>query len=293
MSSRWPEKLVVGLTGNIATGKSVVLRFAAEKGALTLDADQVVHEILNTDEEVQSEIAMVFGDDVRKLDGSIDREAMARIVFNDATALRELERIVHPRVRTLLLERIESSSQSIVVIEAIKLLEGGLAAECDEIWVTRCPVETQIERLVTIRGMDQKTAETRVGAQSSQEKKVSQADVVIDTAGSMSDSLTQVALAWDRLVRKLPEPVAREADPLPEPDSEVTPAKSQVYADTANLRVLEDASRDEAVKPEVEPRQISRDGELLDGIIIRRARPTDIPAILLLIHQATGARACR
>lgn len=287
MSSRWPEKLIVGLTGNIATGKSVVLKYAAEQGAMTLDADHVVHEILNTDEEVQSEIAMVFGDAVRRPDGPIDREAMAGIVFDDATALRELERIVHPRVRELLFERIEDSSQSIVMIEAIKLLEGGLAAECDEIWVTRCPVETQIDRLVTIRGMDPETAKMRVRAQPSREKKVALADVVIDTAGIMDQTLAQMALAWRRLMDKLPESAVDEAGLSPELEGEIVPDKGQVVPGDPGTQELDVSPRGQAVK-EVELRPSPWDEETLDGIIVRRARPTDIPAILLLIHQATG-----
>jgi dephospho-CoA kinase len=281
VSSRWPKKLIVGLTGNIATGKSVVLQFAAGRGALALDADHVVHEILMADEEVQSEIAMVFGDAVRQPDGPIDREALASIVFDDATALRELERIVHPRVREQLFERIEGSSQPIVMIEAIKLFEGGLAAECDEIWVTRCPVETQIERLVTIRGMDRKTAEMRVRAQSSQEKKVALADVVIDTAGDMNQTLAQAALAWRRLVLKLPESAIEEASPAPEPDDVATPRTSQGETGLPGSQEL--AGGEVEKEDDAGP----RDEEMSDGIIVRRARPTDIPAILLLIHQAT------
>lgn len=288
VSSRWPKKLIVGLTGNIATGKSVVLQYAAEQGAMALDADHVVHEILNIDEEVQSEIAMVFGDAVRRSDGPIDREAMASIVFDDATALRELERIVHPRVRELLFDRIDGSSHSIVMIEAIKLLEGSLAAECDEIWVTRCPVETQIERLVTIRGMDRKTAERRVQAQSSQEKKVALADVVIDTAGAMDQTLAQVALAWRRLIDKLPESEVDEAGLSPELEGEGIREKGQVASGAPGPPKLGVSPRGEAVKEEVEPRPSPQDEETLDGIIVRRARPTDIPAILLLIHQATA-----
>jgi dephospho-CoA kinase len=213
---------------------------------------------------------------------------MASIVFDDATALRELERIVHPHVRELLIERINSSSQSIVMIEAIKLIEGGLAAECDEIWVTRCPVETQIERLVTIRGMDRKTAEMRVSAQSSQEKKVALADVVIDTTGAMDQTLAQVAIAWKQLVRKLPESVVDEAESSPIPDDEVASEKDQVAPGAPGLQGIDIAIRYEPAKEEVKHRPSPSDEETFEGIIVRRARPTDIPAILLLIHQATG-----
>lgn len=290
MSSRWPKKWIVGLTGNIATGKSTVMRFAARQGALTLDADLLVRQILNDDEDVQSEIAMVFGDAVRLPDGSIDREALAQIVFKDAIALRELERIVHPHVRELLFESIESSVKSIVMIEAIKLIEGGLAAECDEIWVTRCPAETQIERLMSLRKMDRTTAETRVKAQSTQEKKVALADVVIDTSGKLEETFAQVALAWKSMIGKLPESTTIEAGSKWESSAKPAPEIALEDREVTEKQTQEADAVDETLKegPEVEIEVRTQDDGLADGIIVRRARPTDIPAILLLIHQATG-----
>lgn len=203
MSKRWPDKYVIGLTGNIATGKSAVMDMAAEKGALILDADSVVHHILDGDSGVQTEVARAFGPQVRLPDGGIDRNALAAIVFKDPAALQRLEQIVHPAVRRDLLQRIDESRASVVVIEAIKLLEGGLAEECDQIWVTRCPVEKQIERLMVCRGMDRETATVRVNAQSPQEEKVARADVVIDTDGTMADTRTYFELAWRAVAQEL------------------------------------------------------------------------------------------
>lgn len=202
MSKRWPDKNVIGLTGNIATGKSAVMEMAAEKGALTLDADEVVHHILDGNGSVQTDIALAFGPQVRKPDGGIDRDALAAIVFKDPVALKRLERIIHPAVRRALLQRIDESPADTVFIEAIKLLEGSLASECDQVWVTRCPVEKQIERLMVCRGMDRDTATVRVNAQGPQEEKVARADVVIDTDGTMADTKAYFELAWRRLAHE-------------------------------------------------------------------------------------------
>ena len=136
---RWPDKIVVGLTGNIATGKSSVMRMAAEQGALTLDADKIVHEIMDGDPSVQAAIAVAFGAEVRKADGRIDRPALAAIVFSDPTALRDLEMMLHPAVRTEIIQRVNESQAQVVFIEAIKLLEGPLVDDCNVVWVTACP----------------------------------------------------------------------------------------------------------------------------------------------------------
>lgn len=252
MSTRWPNKKVVGLTGNIATGKSTVMRLAAQQGALTLDADKVVHEIMAEDPSMQAAIAVAFGPEVRRADGSIDRAALAAIVFGDPDALRDLENMLHPAVRQEVYRRIDASDAAIVFIEAIKLLEGELVTVCDQVWVTRCAPRRQIERLMVCRGMDDQTAAMRVNAQAPQAEKVAHADVVIDTDGTMADSVLQFEAAWVGLLAR-PEPATPagvtppviDAPPVPEPPPPV---------------------------PEV---------------LVRRARPSDIPAILLLIHRAT------
>jgi dephospho-CoA kinase len=168
LSKRWPEKVLIGLTGNIATGKSTILQLAQEQGALTLDADAAVHEILATDPGAQQAIVDAFGPEIRQPDGAINRVAMASIVFSDEDSLSLLEQILHPRVRRRLFKKIDRSAQDVVLIEAIKLLEGGLSDECDQIWVTRCSVATQVERLMTYRDLDEETALMRINAQSSQ-----------------------------------------------------------------------------------------------------------------------------
>lgn len=272
MSKRWPDKTIIGLTGNIATGKSAVMHMAAAEGALTLDADRVVHEILESDPDMQAAIAVAFGPDVRRRDGTIDRAALAAIVFSDEEALRDLERMLHPAVRRQIQEEIAAAAASVVMIEAIKLLEGELAEIVDRVWVTRAPRKVQIERLMVCRGMDAETAVMRVDAQNPQEAKVARADVVIDTDGTMANTRTQFDLAWSRLpgtgetAQEGQQPQTGRPPASPPPGTEEEPARSQ---------------------PEPEPAPAAE--ELPAGdVVVRRARPSDIPGILLLIYRATG-----
>jgi dephospho-CoA kinase len=193
-------KTIIGLTGNIATGKSAIMRLAAERGAMTIDADQVVHELLNSDGTIQEAVAGAFGEEVRRQDGRIDRPALGRIVFQDPAALRRLEELLHPATRAEIVRRVTNTPAHVVVIEAIKLLEGPLAALCDQIWVTTCTPETQMARLQVCRGMDAQTATARIEAQTPQADKIARADVVFHTDGLMAETRTQFDQAWEALV---------------------------------------------------------------------------------------------
>ena len=193
------DKFIIGLTGNIATGKSAVMNLAIERGALAIDADKIVHEILEDDMVVQEVIASLFGPTVRHADGRIIRPALGKIVFGDPQAMCELEAFIHPAVRRRVISRIKESQSSIVMIEAIKLLEGKLRGLCHMIWVTRCSRERQLERLRVCRGMDEELAVVRVDSQAPQEDKVLQADSVIDTDGLMDDTRRQFEQAWSRI----------------------------------------------------------------------------------------------
>jgi len=195
------RRRIIGLTGNIATGKSAVMRLAAERGALTIDADRVVHELLATDAAIQSEVVAVFGPGVRRADGSIDRAALGGIVFGDAARLRQLEAILHPAVRAEIARRVQTSDAPVIVIEAIKLLEGPLAALCDQVWVTACERETQMARLRVCRGLAEADAAARIDAQSQQADKIARADVVIHTDGLLRETEEQVIAAWAWLSR--------------------------------------------------------------------------------------------
>jgi dephospho-CoA kinase len=193
------DKFIIGLTGNIATGKSAVMNLAIERGALAIDADKIVHEILQHDMAVQEAITNIFGPTVRHADGRIIRSALGEIVFDNPQAMRNLEAIIHPAVHRQVLSRIKESQSSIIIIEAIKLLEGKLRGICHTIWVTRCSRERQLERLRVCRGLDDESAVIRVDSQAPQEDKVLHADSVIDTDGLMDDTRRQFEQAWSRI----------------------------------------------------------------------------------------------
>jgi len=191
--------LVVGLTGNIATGKSTVGRMLAGRGATVIDADRVTHEVMQPGTAVHTAIVRVFGPQMVGPEGEIEREKLAARVFADPQALARLERIVHPAVIEEVVRRIAAASGPVVVVEAIKLIESGMAEGCDRIWVTTCSRQEQIRRVMADRGMSREEAQLRVDAQPPQEEKIGRADVVIDTGGSMSDTRDQVHAAWKRL----------------------------------------------------------------------------------------------
>ncbi|MCZ7674482.1 MAG: dephospho-CoA kinase [Chloroflexi bacterium] len=136
---------------------------------------------------------MAFGSEVREENGRINRKKLGEIVFNDPAALRDLETMVHPAVRQVVAQRIQESEAAVVVMEAIKLLEGELAQACHQIWVTRCTKQRQLQRLMICRGWDAETSTMRVKAQPPQEEKVALADVVIDTDGLMTETEAQFA----------------------------------------------------------------------------------------------------
>jgi dephospho-CoA kinase len=193
------DPFVIGLTGNIATGKSVVAQMLADRGAEAIDADRVAHALMRPGTPAHAAIVERFGAQVLRDDGGIDRARLGSQVFSDPQALADLERILHPAVIREVERRIEETSAAVVVVEAIKLIEAGMAETCDAIWVTICPAEERVRRLVEERGMSRADARQRVAAQPPQSKKVAHADVVIDTEGTLASTRAQVEAAWHRL----------------------------------------------------------------------------------------------
>jgi dephospho-CoA kinase len=191
-----PPRYLIGLTGNIATGKSTVAEMLADLGATTIDADRVVHQLMHQDSEMRAEIVRAFGADILNKEAEIDRERLGRIVFNDPLQLRRLEEIIHPVVGREVRSRVVRARSRVVAVEAIKLIEAGWQRSCDALWVTTCPREQQIQRLVTKRSLSREQARARVEAQPPQSEKVRLADVVIDTSGTLDDTYRQVRRAW-------------------------------------------------------------------------------------------------
>jgi len=198
-----PRTIRIGLTGPIGCGKSTVARWLAEQGAVVIDADDLAREVTAPGQPAHDAVIARFGDPVRGPDGALDRAALARFVFADSAALAELEAIVHPAVRPAILAAIAAADQSAapaVVIEAIKLVEGGLAELCDEVWLVTCDARAQRDRLLA-RGADPEDADRRVAAQRGLTERLrSDATRILDTTATEVDTRSQVAALWDRAI---------------------------------------------------------------------------------------------
>lgn len=159
--------LRIGLTGPIGCGKSTVARWLAARGAVIVDADCLAREATAPGEPAHDSVAARFGASVRGPDGTLDRAALARLVFSDPAALADLEAIVHPEVRPRILAALDAADAAAapaVVVEAIKLVESGLADICDEVWLVTCQPATQQARLAA-RGVPEADARRRISAQ--------------------------------------------------------------------------------------------------------------------------------
>ena len=198
--SHWPGKYVIGLTGNIGTGKTVVRRMLEHLGAYTIDADALSHRAIAKGAPGYQAVVEHFGTWILDKGGEVNRNRLGALVFRDAAALRELEQIVHPLVRKAVDVLARRATQQVVVIEAIKLLEGDLRKACDSIWVTYAPQVVQIERLTRKRNISRDEALQRINAQAPQTGKIEAADVVIRNIGSYDDLWKQVSSAWKKHV---------------------------------------------------------------------------------------------
>ena len=195
--------LVIGLTGNIATGKSAVGQMLAELGAEVIDADKVAHQVMEPGQPAYAAIVAAFDDDIAPAGGPIDRRRLGEIVFADPAALARLEALVHPAVGQRIAELVARSTANVVVIEAIKLLEAGLSVRlCDEVWVVIAPRAAQLSRLMESRGLSRDEAVLRIDAQPSQESKTAQADVVIDNDGDLDALRRTVEQTWRAAIDK-------------------------------------------------------------------------------------------
>lgn len=191
--------LVVGLTGGIGTGKSTVSEMLARRGAVVCDADQISREVVEPGTEGFQEVVDAFGSDVVAPDGSLDRGALARVVFNDPEKRKTLESIVHPRVGLEIARTVEErrDTDDVVVLDVPLLLEapGGSARFADLVVVVAASTEQQLERLAA-KGMDREDAEARIASQMPMEEKIERADRVIHNDGSLEDLEGQVDELW-------------------------------------------------------------------------------------------------
>jgi dephospho-CoA kinase len=191
--------LRIGITGPIGCGKSAVSGWLGELGATVIDADELARESTAPGEPTLDAVFDRFGERYRREDGSLDRAALGRLVFSDAAALADLEAIVHPAVRSrieIAIAAAEAAAAPAIAVEAIKLVEGGLAQLCDEVWLVTCDPERQYERLLA-RGLDEAEATQRIAAQDDPARRLRPAATrVIDTSGRIEETRRRVIEAW-------------------------------------------------------------------------------------------------
>ncbi|MET0974034.1 MAG: dephospho-CoA kinase [Leifsonia sp.] len=194
---------LIGLTGGIASGKSTIARRLVEHGAVHIDADQLARRVLERGTPGLAAVREAFGDGVLAADGSLDRAALGELVFSDAAALERLNGIVHPAVRELsakLFAAAEAADPNVVVVYDVPLLvEAEVDHPFDLVVVAQATKKTRAERLVDIRGFSEQHAQARIDAQASDTARLSIADVVIDTDGSLAHTMSQADALWSRV----------------------------------------------------------------------------------------------
>ena len=207
MDEQHARRILIGLTGNIATGKSEVARLLAALGAHVIDADKVAHQVMQPGGPAYDTVVEVFGREILAAGGMvqaphaapIDRDKLGDIVFRDPEALRRLETAVHPATLAAVGQLITLATESVIVVEAIKLIEAGMHRSYDALWVVTAPRSLQVARLMSTRGLTREEAELRVDAQPPQEEKAALADVVIVNDGSIDELRQKVQAAWTEL----------------------------------------------------------------------------------------------
>lgn len=197
---RWlvPD-FVLGLTGNIASGKSTVSEILRELGAKVIDSDLVYRELVGPGQPLLAELAAHFGNEIVATDGSLDRPALGKIVFSNSSALADLDRITHPAVIAEVSRRLTSIADGVVVLDAVKLIESGHAERCNAVWVVSTPPDEQVTRLMRRNTLSEEEARRRVAAQPPMAAKLARADLVIDNSGSLEQTRGQVLRAWHAL----------------------------------------------------------------------------------------------
>ena len=198
--------LVVGLTGGIGSGKSTVSAMLAEKGALIIDADAITKEVQQPGQEVFDAMVERFGPVIVTADGTLDRPAVAAIVFADEQARKDLEGIVHPAVGAEMLKRMQAVAETDrVVVYDVPLLVESARKGYGAVVVVDVDPEVAVRRLVELRHMDERDARARIANQASRDDRLAAADRVIDNSGTMHDLRRQVDEVW-AWIETLPHP---------------------------------------------------------------------------------------
>jgi dephospho-CoA kinase len=195
-------RIVLGVTGNIATGKSTVVNVLRELGAQHIDADLVYRDLVAPGQPLLQDLADHFGKGIIARDGSLDRKALGAIVFSDPKKLQELDAITHPAVIEESDRRAEEIRSGVIVMDAVKLIESGHADVCDEVWLVTAPEEMQVRRIMKRNDVDADEARRRVAAQPPVEPKLDRADVVIENSGMIDELREQVMSEWHEMLQR-------------------------------------------------------------------------------------------
>jgi len=192
---------VIGLTGSIGAGKSLVRKMLMHKGALGLDADMLAHDSYARGAPAYDALVNHFGKGILDAEDRISRPELGKRVFGNPDALKKLEEFVHPLVFQAAQNLVNHSALPIIVIEAIKLLESDLVDLCDSIWVVNTSQQRILARLKATRGIAQDQIEERLAQQSSPEEKIRRADVVINNSSSISSTWDELNAHWEGLIK--------------------------------------------------------------------------------------------
>jgi len=193
---------IIGLTGGTGSGKSTVSKFLAHLGAVVIDADKVGHEVFKPGTKAWQEVVDAFGQGIISADGTIDRRKLGEIVFSNPDARAKLNQVMHPLIYEQVKSRIEEYGRkgvAIIIVEAPLLLEVGWKSLVDEVWVTSASEATVIKRLKEQKGLPEAQSLARIRAQLTDEERIRQADVVIDTDCALDELKERVEALWRKL----------------------------------------------------------------------------------------------
>ncbi|RMF77978.1 MAG: dephospho-CoA kinase [Chloroflexi bacterium] len=286
--SRWGNKYVIGLTGNIAVGKSVVRQMLQHLGAYTIDADALAHRVMEPGAPAYQPIVQTFGQFILDENQRINRAVLANIVFSNPEALAKLEAITHPIIGAAIDTLIGRARQRVIVIEAIKLLEGDLADSVDTVWVVNASPQAQLQRLVQKRKMSPDDAKKRIAAQHAQADKLKRASVVIQNDGDFEATWKQVQKEWEGVKQAVIQRLQAAQPPTDTATSSATsvpaaPPRPQTPQPAAPAQPAPPAQPPAQAQPVAEPASVAS-----PGVDVRRGMPTNAEDIAAFISQMTG-----
>lgn len=289
--SRWPNKYVIGLTGNIAVGKSVVRQMLQHLGAYTIDADGLAHQAMSPGAPAYKPVVETFGQIILNPDKTINRAMLGSLVFSNPAMLQKLETITHPIIGQAISTLINRAKQKVIIIEAIKLLEGDLGKAADAIWVVDAKPQTQYTRLVGKRKMSEQDAKQRILAQNAQSEKLKAASIVINNDGNVEETWKQVQSAWNKIPINAPEPPV-EATPAAAPTSTPTPAAATPPATSTPAATPPAPASTPAPTPAAStpaPAEAASAATVdTEGVTVKRGMPNNAENIANFINKKSG-----